>query len=135
MARTGRGPAFLRPVVMALHWATLPVVVAWLAGSLPGWAVACQALGWAALTAVWGLRGGPSPALSGPARRIAWLTHPALLALFALGAVLAALDIAAARPLLIATLGLSALHGVFNLWRSSVLGDGSLRRMTPKVLH
>ncbi|TFL19594.1 hypothetical protein [Jannaschia formosa] len=130
-----RGPAALRPGVMALHWATLPLVVAWLAAGLPGWVLAAHAAAWAGVSLAWGLRGGPSPALSGAARRLAWLTHPALLALYGAGAVLALVDPGLARPLLLATLGLGALHGTFNLWRSSVLGDGSLRRMLPKVLH
>ncbi|PWJ18297.1 hypothetical protein [Jannaschia seohaensis] len=130
-----RGPEALRPAVMALHWATLPAIVAWLAAGLPGWLVALHAFAWTGASVVWGLRGGPSPALTGTLRRAAWLTHPVLLAIYTGGALLAALDAALARPLLLATLGLGALHGTFNLWRSSVLGDGSLRRMLPKAMH
>ncbi|GIT90334.1 hypothetical protein JANAI62_01830 [Jannaschia pagri] len=130
-----KGPQALRPIVMALHWATLPVIVAWLVGSLPSWALAGHAAGWIAITVIWGLRGGASPALTGWLRRVPQASHVALLILYGAGAVLALLDIPAARSLLIGTLGFGALHGVFNLWRSSVLGDGCIRRMTPKVLH
>ncbi|WP_298434141.1 hypothetical protein [uncultured Jannaschia sp.] len=130
-----RGPAALRPVVMALHWTALIAMVAWLFGALPGWALALHALGWGTITAVFGLRGGPSPALKGALRRVAHLAHAVLLALYGLAALATALDLAAARALVLATLAAAALHAVFNLWRASVLGDGALRRITPKVLH
>ena len=29
----------------------------------------------------------------------------------------------------------SALHGIFHLWRHTALGDGALRRITPKSMH
>ena len=129
-----RGPAALRPLVMALHWGAALLVVAWLAGRAPGWLLAAHALPWLALTAAFGLRGGPSPALGGPLRRAAHLSHAALLVLYGAGALLAALGLPAARPVLTATLVGAALHGLGNGYRASVLGDGAFRRMLPRAL-
>ena len=129
-----RGPASLRPLVMALHWTAILTIAAWLFGRLPGWGLAAHAGLWAAVSLIWGLRGGPSPALPAPWRRAAHVGHAALLALYLTGAVGAALGWDVARPLLLATLVLGSLHGVFNLWRASVLGDGALRRMTPRAM-
>ncbi|MEM9795583.1 MAG: hypothetical protein AAF919_03780 [Pseudomonadota bacterium] len=132
MAR--RAPAALYSLVMALHWSTVLIIVAWLFGRIPGIALMIHAGLWGGVTLVWGLRGGPSPALTGALRQAAHLSHWGLLALYVLAALLAALEQPLARPLLLAVLGAGALHGVFNLWRSSVLKDGALRRMLPRAL-
>lgn len=129
-----RGPALLRSVVMALHWSALVVVAGWLAGVLPAWLLALHASAWAAVTAIWGLRGGPSPALRGPVRRAAHLSHAALLALHLTGATMALAGSDAAMPVLLLVLAASALHAVWNGWRAAVLGDGAFRRMLPRAL-
>ena len=84
---------------------------------------------------LWGLRGGPSPALSGALRTAAHLSHALLLGLYLLGAAFTLTDPDLARPILLATLAASALHAVWNLYRAGVLGDGALRRITPKAFH
>ena len=129
-----RGPAALRGVVMALHWTAALAVVGWLAGALPTGALVLHAGAWAAVTVAWGPRGGPSPALPRPWRALAWWGQAALLGLYVVGAGMALFGWPLARPVLIATLGAGALHGVFNAWRASVLGDGAFRRMTPRAL-
>lgn len=134
MAAHGRGPAALRGVVMAIHWTALIVIVGWLFGAVPGVVVAVHAGLWGTITAIWGLRGGPSPALRGAARTVAHLSHVALLGLYLAGAALALPDHPLARPLLLATLAASTLHAVWNLYRAGVLGDGAFRRMLPKAL-
>jgi cytochrome b561 len=40
-----------------------------------------------------------------------------------------------ARTLLLALLAAALIHGVFHLWRHTALGDGALRRMTPRRFH
>lgn len=130
-----RGPDVLRPVVQLLHWTTVLVIAAYLVDRAPSAVVLAHAAVWAGITLVWGMRGGPSPALSGWIRTAAQMSHWALLALYLIGGILAVLGMDASYPVLLAVIGLGALHGVFNLWRSSVLGDGALRRMLPKALH
>ncbi|MBM2577793.1 hypothetical protein JQC91_15915 [Jannaschia sp. Os4] len=130
-----RGPAILRPVVMALHWTALPMIVGWLFGAVPPVLIAGHAALWGTITVLWGLRGGPSPALRGAMRTAAHLSHAALLGLYLVGAAFALTDPSLARPVLLATLAASALHAVWNLYRAGVLGDGAFRRMLPKALH
>jgi len=121
---------------MALHWTALIGIAGWLFDAVPGWLLALHALGWGAVSAVWGMRAGPSPALKPPAiRQAAWLGQIGLLALYAIGALLAAFDVAGARPVLLVVIAVASLHGVFNLWRATVLGDGALRRITPRAFH
>ncbi|KIT15850.1 hypothetical protein jaqu_24300 [Jannaschia aquimarina] len=119
---------------MALHWTALIAIVAWLAGVLPTWALALHAFAWAGISIAWGLRGGPSPALPDPWRKLAWLGQAALLALYVVGAVTALMGLVAAGSILMATIAVGVLHGMFNIWRASVLGDGAFRRMLPKAL-
>jgi hypothetical protein len=40
-----------------------------------------------------------------------------------------------ARVLLLALLAVTLLHGVFNLWRQTALGDGARHRVTPRAIH
>ena len=130
-----RGAAILRPVVMGLHWSAAILIVAYLAGVLPGIVLALHALVWLGITAVWGPRGTPSPALSPQLRIVAHRGHVVLLVLYWAGAALAAFGWPLARDVLLATLAAAALHALVNLYRAMVLGDGALRRITPRALH
>ncbi|WGH79098.1 hypothetical protein [Jannaschia ovalis] len=122
-------------LAMALHWAALPSLVAALArpGPATGLLMVALATAWIALTAVRGLRR-PGPKLAPRLRALVRPAHGLMLATFAAAAVWTLIDPPAARPLLLALLGAAALHGVFNLWRASVLGDGAFRAMLPRAI-
>ena len=122
-------------LAMALHWAALPALVAALARPGAGSAALLLALAafWVALTAIRGLRR-PGPKLPPRLRALVRPFHALLLAGFAAVAVWTGFDPAAARPALLALIGAAALHGVFNLWRASVLGDGAFRAMLPRAI-
>lgn len=135
-----------RRATIVLHWLNAMLLLfllgdggatAWLA-----WAFAATALAMTALALVFGLMGGPGPKLEG-ALRVAhpWM-HRALYALLAWSALATGaaqlgspLPGPEARTLLLALLAAALIHGVFHLWRHTALGDGALRRMTPRRFH
>jgi hypothetical protein len=87
------------------------------------------------LAVIKGLMNGPGPKLSGPLRQLhPWISRVmyALLALSVIALLAPLLGWALPVPpraALLALLGAGMLHGIFNLWRSSALNDGALRRM------
>src|SRR6056297_403714 len=145
--RPRRGPERMRRrATVTLHWLNAALLLfvlgdggatAWLSVLYAGSALSMCALGLG-----FGLMTGPGPKLEG-VLRIAhpWL-HRGLYLLLGWGAV-ALLAETVARPLpgpvvrtlLLALLAAALLHAVFHLWRHTALGDGALRRITPKTLH
>lgn len=126
----------LRPAIMVLHWSVPVVIVGTLAWPAPGWriALAVAAFLWVASAMAAGLnRAGP--ALTGLLRPLHFWSHVGLLAGLSAAALLTAFDRPLARPFLFVTLVLGLLHGIFHLWRHTVLGDGALRHMLPRALH
>lgn len=135
-----------RRATILLHWLVLTLLMLALASGLEnaalltGFAVAGLAM--VALGLVFGLMNGPGPRLEGGLRSAhPWLNR----AMYGLLACACASTLALAagttlpgptpRTLMVVLFAASALHGIFNLWRHTALGDGALRRMTPKALH
>ncbi|MCR9127425.1 MAG: hypothetical protein NXH82_15035 [Rhodobacteraceae bacterium] len=138
--------ALRRRATVALHWLGMVPIALVAAADAPGavllWALAGTSGGMVALALVFGLLGGPSPALSGALRHVHLWSHRGLYALLgwiAVAAAARALGLALPGPgvadLCFAAVGAGMLHGVFNLWRHTSLGDGALRRMMPRRLH
>lgn len=135
-----------RRATVALHWLTATLLLfvlgdggatAWLA-----WLYALSALALVALALAFGLMNGPGPKLDGLFRAAHPWLHRALYALIGWGAaallaqtLTRPLPGPSARTLLLALLAAALLHAVFNLWRHTALGDGALRRITPRSLH
>jgi hypothetical protein len=135
-----------RRATITLHWLTATLLLfvlgdggatAWLA-----WLYALSGLAMCALALGFGLMNGPGPKLEG-AFRVAhpWL-HRGLYLLIFWGAVALLAETLArplpgpdARTLLLALLAAALIHSIFNMWRHTALGDGALRRMTPRFLH
>jgi cytochrome b561 len=135
-----------RRATIALHWLTATLLLfvlgdggatAWLA-----WLYAASGLAMCALALVFGLMNGPGPKLEGAFRMgHPWL-HRGLYLLIGWGAVALLAETVAgplpgpsARVLLLTLLAAALIHSIFNLWRHTALGDGALRRMTPRFLH
>jgi cytochrome b561 len=135
-----------RRATIALHWLNLLLLLFVLGdGGATAWLsllYAACALGMCALALVFGLMSGPGPKLEGALRILHPWFHRALYALLGWGAVVLAAETLghtlpgpAARQLLLSLLAASAIHTVFNLWRHTALGDGALRRITPRRIH
>lgn len=135
-----------RSLTITLHWLNLMLLLFVLGdGGATVWlslAYAATALGMCALALVFGLMNGPGPKLTGAVRALHPWLHRALYLLLAWGAVALAAEALGhalpgpeARKLLLALLAASALHATFNLWRHTALGDGALRRITPRAVH
>ena len=126
----------LKPLLMALHWTVPVLIVGALGRPAPGWglALAASAMLWLALSVLVGLNR-PGPALTGWLRPLHFWSHVALLALLTLATAALVADHPQARRLLLVTFMLGLLHGIFHLWRHTVLGDGALRNMLPKATH
>lgn len=135
-----------RRATIILHWTTATLLLFVLGdGGATRWLsflYSATALAMCALALGFGLMNVPGPKLSG-ALRLAhpWL-HRALYAIIAWSAVaLAAQTLGRplpgpeARSLLLALLAAGLLHATFNLWRHTALGDGALRRITPRAVH
>ncbi|MET4129466.1 hypothetical protein [Roseovarius sp. MBR-6] len=135
-----------RRATITLHWLTATLLLfvlgdagatAWLA-----WLYALSGLAMCALALGFGLMNGPGPRLAGAFRMgHPWL-HRGLYGLIGWGAVALVAEGMArplpgppARVLLLTLLAAALIHGIFNLWRHTALGDGALRRMTPRFLH
>jgi len=135
-----------RSVTISLHWLTLLLLLFVLGdGGATAWlslAYAASALTMCGLALVFGLMNGPGPKLDGAVRAAHPWLHRGLYLLLGWGAVALLAETFAmprpgpeARTLLLALLAVAALHAVFNLWRHTALGDGALRRMTPRAVH
>lgn len=135
-----------RRTTILLHWSALTLLLLVLAtglnNSLLNAVFGLVGLAMVGLAVVFGLMNGPGPILDGMLRRAhPWLSRAmyALLGWAALGTLALAvgrpLPGVEARSLMIALVAASALHAIFHLWRHTALGDGALRRMTPKLMH
>lgn len=120
---------------MAIHWSVgLLIAGTLIRGGAWGWALLAAALVWAMILGIKGFNR-PGPKLTGAARMAHRAGHPVLMALLLAGAAATAWEHPLGRPLLLATLAVASLHGLFHLWRHMSLGDGALRAMLPRALH
>jgi hypothetical protein len=135
-----------RRATITLHWLNLLLLLFVLGdGGATVWLsllYAASALGMCALALVFGLMSGPGPKLEGAVRALHPWLHRAIYALLGWGAVALLAETLGhplpgptARTLLLSLLAVTALHAVFNLWRHTALGDGALRRITPRAIH
>ncbi|MEQ9261464.1 MAG: hypothetical protein RIG84_20440 [Roseovarius sp.] len=134
-----------RSLTIALHWGLLLLMIFIIAGASSPWvfwAFALSGFAMSGLALPFGLMSGPGPALEGALRALhpwmhrAMYLYLALLSAITLKALLTGEP--AGRDLLIwyyALAAATALHSVFHLWRHTGLGDGALRRITPKAIH
>ncbi|WP_298843475.1 hypothetical protein [uncultured Roseobacter sp.] len=131
-----------RNATILLHWSVLILLMLLLAAgtgsAVLSWLFGVAGLAMCSLAVVFGLLNGPGPALAGTLRRVHPWAHRGMYLFLGICSVsvLAArfgltLPGPAPRELLIGLLGAGLLHGIFNLWRSSALNDGALRRMLP----
>ncbi|WP_299679298.1 hypothetical protein [uncultured Roseobacter sp.] len=135
-----------RRATIVLHWLVLTLLLLALAAGLESAALnaafGLAGLAMVALAVIFGLMNGPGPKLDGALRAAhPWLSR----GMYALLAWASASTLAAAlgtmlpgpspRDLMVTLFAASALHAIFHLWRHTALGDGALRRMTPKSLH
>ncbi|MEM6371872.1 MAG: hypothetical protein AAF727_03705, partial [Pseudomonadota bacterium] len=101
-----------------------------------------SSLGMCALAVMHGLLNGPGPKLDGALRAAhPWLSR-GMYAALGLVAGLTAWGLIAPLPeginlaqIYFYLMSASSLHAIFHLWRHTALGDGALRRITPKALH
>lgn len=134
-----------RTATITLHWLSLVLLVLLMAGGpLPALAIAFGVSGlcMCALALVGGLMNGPGPKLEGALRRAhPWLSRAMYLALGCTAGLTLWVQFGGAwagpplRDLYFYLLSASVLHGIFHLWRHTALGDGALRRITPKSMH
>ncbi|MEO0401563.1 MAG: hypothetical protein AAF214_04240 [Pseudomonadota bacterium] len=134
-----------RIATITLHWLTLLLLVLLFAGGpLPvlAWAFGIAGLAMGALALVKGLVNGPGPKLEGALRTAhPWLSRAMYIGLaFVCGVTLwdqlgGTWNGPPLPALYFYLLSASALHAIFHLWRHTALGDGALRRITPKSLH
>jgi len=135
-----------RRATITLHWLNLLLLLFVLGdGGATTWLsllYAACALNMCALALVFGLMSGPGPKLEGAVRALHPWLHRGIYGLLGWGGrALAAeafgtsLPGPTARTLLLTLLAVTALHAVFNLWRHTALGDGALRRITPRRIH
>ncbi len=135
-----------RPATIALHWLNLLLLLFVLGdGGATAWlslVYAAGALTMCGLALVFGLMNGPGPKLDGAVRAAHPWLHRGIYLLLGWGAVALLAETLAmplpgpeARTLLLALLAVTALHATFNLWRHTALGDGALRRITPRAIH
>jgi len=135
-----------RRATITLHWLNVLLLLFVLGdGGQTAWlslAYAACALAMCALALGFGLMNGPGPKLEGAFRLIHPWLHRGLYALLGWGAVALLAETLArplpgpgARTLLLALLAAALIHAVFHLWRHTALGDGALRRITPRAIH
>ena len=134
-----------RRATILSHWAAFLLLILLVAGGpLPvlAWGYVAASALMCALAVVVGLLNGPGPKLDGGMRILhPWQSRAMYLVLGVTGlATLAHLlgrwpfDLRLEQLWFVA-LSLSSLHAVFHLWRHTALGDGALRRITPRALH
>lgn len=134
-----------RTLTITLHWLCFVLLVLMVAGgALPvlAWSFGSAGLIMCALGLTRGLMNGPGPKLEGALRAAhPWLSRAMYAALGAvaaltiwdqMGGTWAGPSLAEIHFYLMSA---SALHAIFHLWRHTALGDGALRRITPKTMH
>ncbi|MEL6465045.1 MAG: hypothetical protein AAFQ58_08760 [Pseudomonadota bacterium] len=134
-----------RKITITAHWLSFVFLVLLIAGGpigLLGWSFALSGLVMCAPALISGVMNGPGPKLRGPLRAAhPWLSRAMYLALGAIAALTLWHLLRGTWPggtlpnLYFYLLMVSALHAVFHLWRHTALGDGALRRITPKSMH
>lgn len=145
------GRAFLK----WLHWTTFFLLLWFVsipqsdlrpgligANRMMGALLCAVALLWFARYLIAGTSARPGPKMDGTARRVQWLSHHALhlalpiLAYSGAVVVMPALPLADLQPMIVMSfLAAVSLHGLFNLWRHTVLRDNALAIMVPRALH
>ena len=134
-----------RRATILSHWAAFLLLILLVAGGpIPAlaWAYVAASALMCALALVFGLLNGPGPKLEGAARALhPWQSRGMYLVLGLTGAATLAhllgqwtFDLRLEQVWFVA-LSVSSLHAVFHLWRHTALGDGALRRITPRALH
>lgn len=134
-----------RRATILSHWAAFLLLILLVAGGpLPvlAWGYVAATAVMCALAVVFGLLNGPGPKLTGAMRALhPWQSRAMYLVLGLTGLATFAhllgrwpFDLRLERLWFVA-LSLSSLHAVFHLWRHTALGDGALRRITPRALH
>lgn len=130
-----------RRATILLHWLTFVLLILLVAGGgAPiAWAFALCGIAFAALALPFGLMNDPGPKLDGALRMahpwMSWFMY--VLTTATAGVTLYVLlggtaDLPLWHMILLAS---ASLHGIFHLWRHTALGDGALRRITPRALH
>ena len=131
-----------RLATVILHWSNVTLLMLVLAAGgesrVLTWAFGLSGLAMGGLALAKGVMNGPGPKLAGGLRRAhPWISRLmyALLAWASLSVLASdmgfSLPGADVRSSLLVLLSAGLLHGVFNLWRSTALNDGALRRMLP----
>lgn len=134
-----------RTTTVTLHWLSFVLLILLVAGGpvpLLGWSFAIVGLAMAGLAMVGGLLNGPGPKLEGALRRAhPWLSRAMYLALAIVAGATGWTMIGGTwsgpplGDLYFYLLSASSLHAIFHLWRHTALGDGALRRITPRMMH
>lgn len=131
-----------RRLKIALHWAMLALVLSvWLGGGTV--VLALAAVGSAAFAGLYALQGlshGPGPKLWGLLRPLHRWQHRLIYVMLMAFAVICIAGLFGRGDALRHGfsgwfVAVGTLHGLFHLWRHTALGDGALRRMTPRRLH
>ncbi len=131
-----------RLATVVLHWSNVTLLLLVLAaGGESGflaWTFGLSGLTMTGLALAKGVMNGPGPKLAAGLRRAhPWISRTMYLLLGwasvsvlggQVGAPLPGPDI---RTTLLIVLSAGLLHGIFNLWRSTALNDGAMRRMLP----
>ncbi len=136
---------YRRQITMTAHW-TLVVLLMLLISDAQApfffWAFGLMGLVMVGTALIDGLMNGPGPKLDGVFRMLHPWGSRAMYALLGICAVLSILgQLTGAQawvPLKTWYLVLTAamgFHAIFHLWRHTALGDGALRRMTPRRLY
>ena len=134
-----------RRATILSHWAAFLLLILLVAGGpIPAlaWAYVAASALMCALALVFGLLNGPGPKLQGGMRALhPWQSRAMYLVLGLTGAATLAhllgqwtFDLRLEQVWFVAQ-SVSSLHAVFHLWRHTALGDGALRRITPRALH
>ncbi len=134
-----------RRATILSHWAAFLLLILLVAGGpIPAlaWAYVAASALMCALALVFGLLNGPGSKLDGAMRALhPWQSRAMYLVLGLTGAATLAhllgrwtFDLRLEQVWFVA-LSVSSLHAVFHLWRHTALGDGALRRITPRALH
>ncbi|MEX0312362.1 MAG: hypothetical protein AB3N17_19190 [Tateyamaria sp.] len=134
-----------RTATITLHWLSFVLLILLIAGGpvpVLAWSFAAVGLAMAALATVGGLMNGPGPKLDGALRSAhPWLSRAMYLALALVASVTVWTLLGGTwsgpplADLYFYLLSASSLHAIFHLWRHTALGDGALRRMTPRQMH
>jgi hypothetical protein len=134
-----------RTATITLHWLTLLLLILLIAGGqIPvlAWAFALAGLTQCAMALAGGLMNGPGAKLEGALRAAhPWLARGMYVGLALVSGCTIWVQLYGPLPgpsmaeLYFYLLSVSSLHGIFHLWRHTALGDGALRRITPKSMH